>query len=152
MATIRYSIRQKKWTVTWKVRGATFHPECTSKEAALSFSEIQRTISRCRPLVLSLWAKINTSLQDGWSLRSVWKALKDTGKYPSSYESFRANVRTLQGTGGKVESPIPSGQKAVTPEKKPETPPASQTSTALKEFSVKGVDGNPAKKDDPTLF
>ena len=46
MATIRYSIRQKKWTVTWKVRGATFHPECTSKEAALSFSEIQRTISQ----------------------------------------------------------------------------------------------------------
>ena len=46
MATIRYSIRQKKWTVTWKVRGATFHHECTSEEAALSFSEIQRTISQ----------------------------------------------------------------------------------------------------------
>lgn len=85
-------------------------------------------------------------------MRSVWRALKDTGKYPSSYESFRANVRALQGTGGKVESPVPSGQKAVTPEKKPETIPASQTSTALKDFSVKGVDWNPAKKDDPTLF
>ena len=46
MATIRYSIRQKKWTVTWKVRGATFHHECTSEEAALSFSEVQRTISQ----------------------------------------------------------------------------------------------------------
>ena len=46
MATIRYSIRQKKWTVTWKVRGATFHHECASEESALSFSEIQRTISQ----------------------------------------------------------------------------------------------------------
>ena len=110
------------------------------REETLRKAKCSDRVSRCRPLVLSLWAEINTSLQDGWSLRSVWKALKDTGKYPSSYESFRANVRALQGTGGKVESPIPSGQKAVTPEKKPETPPASQTSTALKDFSVKGVD------------
>ena len=29
MATIRYSMRQKKWIVTWKVRGATFHHECS---------------------------------------------------------------------------------------------------------------------------
>ncbi len=122
------------------------------REETLRKAKCSDRVSRCRPLVLSLWAEINTSLQDGWSLRSVWKALKDTGKYPSSYESFRANVRALQGTGGKVESPVPSGQKAVTPEKKPETTPASQTSTALKDFSVKGVDWNPAKKDDPTLF
>ena len=46
MATIRYSMRQKKWIVTWKVRGATFHHECASEESALSFSEIQRTISQ----------------------------------------------------------------------------------------------------------
>ena len=105
------------------------------REETLRKAKCSDRVSRCRPLVLSLWAEINTSLQDGWSLRSVWKALKDTGKYPSSYESFRANVRALQGTGGKVESPIPS-----------------QTSTALKDFSVKGVDWNPAKKDDPTLF
>lgn len=39
-------MRQKKWIVSWKVRGATFHHECTSKESALSFSEIQRTISQ----------------------------------------------------------------------------------------------------------
>ena len=44
MATIRYSMRQKKWIVTWKVRGVTFHHECASEESALSFSEIQRTI------------------------------------------------------------------------------------------------------------
>ena len=115
------------------------------REETLRKAKCSDRVSRCRPLVLSLWAEINTSLQDGWSLRSVWKALKDTGKYPSSYESFRANVRALQGTGGKMESPV-------TPEKKPEPPPASQTSTALKDFSVKGVDWNPAKKDDPTLF
>ena len=48
MATIRYSMRQKKWIVTWKVRGATFHHECASEESALSFSEIQRTISQKR--------------------------------------------------------------------------------------------------------
>ena len=46
MATIRYSMRQRKWIVTWKVRGATFHHECASEESALSFSEIQRTISQ----------------------------------------------------------------------------------------------------------
>lgn len=46
MATIRYSMRQKKWIVTWKVRGATFHHECASEESALSFSEVQRTISQ----------------------------------------------------------------------------------------------------------
>ena len=39
-------MRQKKWIVTWKVRGATFHHECASEESALSFSEIQRTISQ----------------------------------------------------------------------------------------------------------
>ena len=32
--------------MTWKVRGATFHHECASEESALSFSEIQRTISQ----------------------------------------------------------------------------------------------------------
>ena len=115
------------------------------REETLRKAKCSDRVSRCRPLVLSLWAEINTSLQDGWSLRSVWKALKDTGKYPSSYESFRANVRALQETDGKMESPV-------TPEKKPETTPASQTSTALKDFSVKGIDWNPAKKDDPTLF
>ena len=115
------------------------------REETLRKAKCSDRVSRCRPLVLSLWAEINTSLQDGWSLRSVWKALKDTGKYPSSYESFRANERALQETDGKMESPV-------TPEKKPETPPASQTSTALKDFSVKGIDWNPAKKDDPTLF
>jgi hypothetical protein len=47
---------------------------------------------------------------------------------------------------------VPSGKKAVTPEKKPETPPASQTSTVLKDFSVKGVEWNPADKDDSSLF
>ena len=46
MTTIRYSMRQKKWIVTWKVRGATFHHECASEESALSFSEVQRTISQ----------------------------------------------------------------------------------------------------------
>ena len=39
-------MRQRKWIVTWKVRGVTFHHECTSEESALSFSEIQRTISQ----------------------------------------------------------------------------------------------------------
>lgn len=79
------------------------------REETLRKAKCSDRVSRCRPLVLSLWAEINTSLQDGWSLRSVWKALKDTGKYPSSYESFRANVRALQETDGKVESPVPSG-------------------------------------------
>lgn len=39
-------MRQRKWIVTWKVRGATFHRECASEESALSFSEVQRTISQ----------------------------------------------------------------------------------------------------------
>uniref|UniRef100_UPI0024321A12 TraK family protein n=1 Tax=Bilophila wadsworthia TaxID=35833 RepID=UPI0024321A12 len=102
------------------------------REETLRKAKCSDRVSRCRPLVLSLWAQINTSLQDGWSLRSVWKALKDTGKYPSSYESFRANVRALQGTGGKVESPIPSGQKAVTPEKKPETGQKKRSSGSMR--------------------
>ena len=44
MATIRYSTRQKKWIVTWKVRGAVFHHECASEKAAFLFSEAQRII------------------------------------------------------------------------------------------------------------
>lgn len=45
MATVRYSIRQKKWIVTWKSHGASLRHECDSEQAALTFSQIQETIS-----------------------------------------------------------------------------------------------------------
>lgn len=41
------------------------------REETLRKAKCSDRVSRCRPLVLSLWAEINTSLQDGWSLRSV---------------------------------------------------------------------------------
>ena len=44
MATVRYSIRQKKWIVTWKSHGASLRHECDSEQAALTFSQIQETI------------------------------------------------------------------------------------------------------------
>ena len=46
MATIRYSIRQKRWMVTWRSHGTVFQHMCDSEETALAFSEVQRTISR----------------------------------------------------------------------------------------------------------
>ena len=51
MATVRYSIRQKKWIVTWKSHGASLRHECDSEQAALTFSQIQETISH-RELLL----------------------------------------------------------------------------------------------------
>ena len=45
MATVRYSIRQKKWIVTWKSHGASLRHDCDSEQAALTFSQIQETIS-----------------------------------------------------------------------------------------------------------
>lgn len=46
MATVRYSIRQKKWIVSWKSHGVSLRHECDSEQAALTFSRIQETISR----------------------------------------------------------------------------------------------------------
>ena len=45
MATIRYSIRQKRWMVTWRSQGTLLQHMCDSEEAALAFSEAQKTIS-----------------------------------------------------------------------------------------------------------
>ena len=44
MATVRYSIRKKKWIVTWKSHGTSLRHECDSEQAALTFSQIQETI------------------------------------------------------------------------------------------------------------
>ena len=46
MATVRYSIRQKKWIVTWKSHGSSLRHECDSEQTALTFSRVQETISR----------------------------------------------------------------------------------------------------------
>lgn len=53
MATVRYSIRQKKWIVTWKSQGASLRHECDSEQAPLTFSQIQETISRKELLLRS---------------------------------------------------------------------------------------------------
>lgn len=46
MATIRYSIRQKKWMVSWRTQGMSFQHTCKSEEDAHIFIEVQETISR----------------------------------------------------------------------------------------------------------
>ncbi len=53
MATVRYSIRQKKWIVTWKSHGTSLRHECDSEQAALTFSQIQETIFRKELLLRS---------------------------------------------------------------------------------------------------
>lgn len=42
MATVRYSIRQKKWIVTWKSHGASLRHDCDSEQAALTVSGFRK--------------------------------------------------------------------------------------------------------------
>lgn len=73
-------------------------------------------VTRCRPIILSLWEEIESALKAGWPLRSIWQTLHDGGNYPSTYESFRINVRDIQRTGLNAEK-SKEKQKSATPEK-----------------------------------
>ena len=68
MATVRYSIRQKKWIVTWKSHGASLRHDCDSEQAALTVSRIQETISRKELLLGALKRRKSISVRELFDL------------------------------------------------------------------------------------
>jgi hypothetical protein len=56
--------------------------------------------------------------QRGWSLRTIWKALKDAGELTCAYSTFLNHVRRLQLDNGK--SPAQPATAAITPKQKRE--------------------------------
>ena len=56
--------------------------------------------------------------QRGWSLRTIWKALKDAGELTCAYSTFLNHVRRLQQDNGK--NPAQPATAAITPKQKRE--------------------------------
>lgn len=48
-----------------------------------------------RAVFLALRQEIAKAMQDGWSVMTIWRTLKDEGKITFSYQAFRLYVKKL---------------------------------------------------------
>lgn len=124
MATVRYSIRQKKWIVTWKSHGASLRHECDSEQAALTFSQIQETISHKELLLRAPKRRKSISVRELFDLHFLRcskssitikqdmyhaKPLLDFFSRRSSLSITRADISvfcSIQKQAGKAQSTI----------------------------------------------
>jgi hypothetical protein len=60
--------------------------------------------------------EIMAEVANGWSLRTIWKALKDAGELTCAYSTFLNHVHRLQ----KNETPAQPKTEAITPKKRKE--------------------------------
>jgi hypothetical protein len=60
--------------------------------------------------------EIMAEVANGWSLRTIWKALKDAGELTCAYSTFLNHVHRLQ----KNEPPAQPKTDAITPKKRKE--------------------------------
>lgn len=114
-------------------------------------------LTRCRPVILSQWSDIEAALNASWPLRTIWKTLHEEGKYPGTYESFRANVREIQRNGSATmsEEPkkTPEGKEEKKNDVKPPLPsPQPQLPPQKQDWSIKGADWKPGTASDESLF
>lgn len=114
-------------------------------------------LTRCRPVILSQWSEIEAALNASWPLRTIWKTLHKEGRYPGTYESFRANVREIQ----RIVSTDMGEEQKKTPEvkeekkndaKQPIPSPQPQLPPQKQDWSIKGADWKPGTASDESLF